>query len=104
LRAFHGNRILAVYDPENEAGSELTLEVAAQVARTMAIAAEREDLTLDRRLLAEKLDKLINIIERGSAIKRGIRTSRRGLDAAEEAYELLAEEALALVYEVQDRL
>ena len=104
LRVFHGDRILVVWDPENEPGSDLALEVAAQLARTLAIAAERDDLALDRRMLADRLDELTNIIERGSAIKRGLSTAYRGLDAASEAYEKLVEEAMAIVLEVLDRL
>ena len=104
LRAFHGNRIMVVWDPENEPGSDLALEVAAQLARTLAIAAEREDLTLDRALLAERLDTLTNVIERGAAIRRGISTARRGLNAAEDAYEVLVEEAMAVVLELADRV
>lgn len=104
LRFFHGNRVMVVWNPENEPGSELALEVAAQLARTLAIAAEREDLTLDRSLLAERLDALTNIIERGRAIKRGIGTARRGLGAAEDAYEAMAEEAMAVVLELADRV
>jgi hypothetical protein len=95
---------MVVWDPENDPGSELALEVAAQLARTLAIAAEREDLTLDRSLLAERLDALTNIIERGRAIKRGISTARRGLDAAEDAYGAMAEEAMAVVLELADRV
>jgi hypothetical protein len=105
LRVFHGQRILAVYDPDGLPGSELSLEVGAQVARAMAIASgEREDLGLDRRMLAEKLDGLTNIIERGVNVKRGISTAKRGLTAAEDAYEQLAEEAMAVVLELMDRL
>jgi hypothetical protein len=103
LRVFHGNRILTVWD-EEEPGSDMALDVAAQLARTLAIAAEREDLTLDRRMLAERLDALTNIIERGAAIRRGVRTARRGLDAAEDAYEQLVEEASAVILELMDRL
>jgi hypothetical protein len=104
FRVFHGNRLMVVYDPDGAPGSELGLEVSAQVARTLAIASERDDLTLDRQMLAERLDALTNIIERGSAIKRGVSTARRGLNAAEDAYEKLAEEALAVVLELMDRL
>ncbi len=104
FRAFHGNRVLVVWDPDGEPGSDLALEVAAQVGRTLAIASDRDDLTLDRALLAEKLDALTNVIERGRAIRRGISTARRGLNAAEEAYEVLAEEAMAVVLELHDRV
>jgi len=104
FRAFHGNRVLVVWDPDGEPGSDLALEVAAQVGRTLAIASDRDDLTLDRGLLAEKLDTLTNVIERGRAIRRGISTARRGLNAAEDAYDVLAEEAMAVVLELQDRV
>jgi hypothetical protein len=104
LRHYHGNRLMVVWNPEDEPGSELALEVAMQLARTLAIASSREDLTLDRALLAERLDKLTNIIDRGKAVRRGISTARRGLDAAEDAFEVLHEEALAVVLELQDRL
>jgi hypothetical protein len=104
MRVYHGNRILVVYDPENEPGSELALDVACALARTLAIAAEREDLTLDRGVLADKLNQLANIIERGGSIKRGLSTAYRGLDTVEEAYEKLAEEATAIVLELMDRL
>lgn len=104
FRAYHGNRLMVVYDPEDEPGSELALEVATQLARTLAIAADREDLTLDRSLLAERLDRLTNVIERGQSVKRGIRTARKGLDAADDAFAAMYEEAMAVVLELQDLL
>jgi hypothetical protein len=104
LRFYHGNRILVVYDPDGDPGSELALEVAAHLARTLALTAEREDLTLDRAMLAERLETLTNVIERGSQIKRGIASARSGLNAAEEAYQHMAEEASAVVLEIGDRL
>lgn len=104
FRAYHGNRLVIVFDPEGEPGSELALEVAAQLARTLAITADREDLQLDRELLAERLDRLTNVVERGQSIKRGIRTARKGLDAADDAFKALYEEALAVLWELQDLL
>jgi hypothetical protein len=102
LRVLHGNRIVLVYDKDEQ--SPLALEVGCQLARTLAIAAEREDLTLDRGMLTERLAKLVNAIERAGAIQRGIRSARRGLDAAEDAYREMSEETLALLYELEDRL
>jgi hypothetical protein len=102
LRVVHGNRILLVYDKDDQNG--LALEVGCQLARQLAIAAEREDLTFDRGMLAERLAKLVNAVERASAIQRGIRSARRGLDAAEDAYEQMTEETLALLNELEDRL
>jgi hypothetical protein len=59
MRAFPGNRLMVVWDVETDP-SNLALEVCAQLARTLAIAAEREDLTLDRSVLADRLAKLTN--------------------------------------------
>lgn len=102
LRLMHGNRLLVVCDKDE--AEPLALEVACQLARILAIAAEREDLTLDRAMLAERLAKLVHTIERARAIQRGISSARRGLDAAEDAYREMSEEALALLYELEDRL
>lgn len=55
-------------------------------------------------MLAERLEKLINAVERAGAIERGIRSARRGLDAAEDAYRDMNEETLSLLYELEDRL
>ena len=55
-------------------------------------------------MLADRLGKLVNEIERAGAIQRGIRSARRGLDAAEDAYHEMHEQTLALVYELEDRL
>jgi len=49
---------------------------ARVLARTLAIAAECEVLTLDRAMLADRLAKLVNTVERASAIERGIRSAR----------------------------
>jgi hypothetical protein len=104
LRVLPGNRLMVVWEVEENGGSELALEVCAQLARALAITAQREDLTLDRGALAEKLAALTNVVERGSDIRRGIRSARRGLDVAEDAYLNMTEEALALLLELQERL
>jgi hypothetical protein len=102
LRLYHGNRILVVWDPEGEDGSELALEVATQLARSLAIITERRAVTLDQKMLADWLAELTLIIERGSAIGRGLSTARKGIKAAEDAYKTMREDALAMVWELDD--
>lgn len=102
LRVYPGNRVLVVW--EQEKSGDLALEVAAQLARTLALAAEREDGPLNRRGLADRLAKLVNIIDRAKEIERGINGARRGLDSAESAYDAMRDDALALLYELQDRV
>ncbi len=89
---------------EQESGGDLALEIATQLARTLAIGVEREDGKLNRRGVADRLAKLVNVIDRAEEIERGISGARRGLDAVEHAYEAMREDALALLYELQDRL
>jgi hypothetical protein len=100
LRAFPGNKLLVVWEPE-ETG-DLALEVASQLARTLAFEANGDEPKLDRRALADRLAH--NVIDRAGEIKRGISSARRGLDGAEEAHEKMSEDALTLVCELQDRL
>jgi hypothetical protein len=82
----------------------LALEVAAQLARTLAIGAEGVSEKLNRKAASARIEKLVNVVENASAIRRGISGARRGLDAAEDAYEAMAEEAMAVVLELADRL
>jgi hypothetical protein len=102
LRAFPGSRLMLVWDSEEQ--DALALEVGCQLARSFALQAERDDLDIDRALLAERVAKLISTIERASAVQRGIRSARRGLDAAEQSYLDMREEALAVLFELEDRL
>lgn len=104
LRAFPGNRIIAVFDKEDPGETGLALEVGCQLARSMAIAAEHEDLGLDRAMLADRLAKVVSAVDRANTIRRGIRSARKNLDTAESAYDEMREEALALLSELQDRL
>ncbi len=53
LRLYHGKRILVVWEPEGGEGSDLALEVAAQLARSLAIISERRGLALDQKMLAD---------------------------------------------------
>jgi hypothetical protein len=102
LRSFPGNRLMVIWDQES--GGDLALEVAAQFARTMAIAAGPDDGKLNRRGFADRFAKLINIIDHADSIARGISSARIGLDATESAYEAMREDALAVLYELQDRV
>ncbi|WP_249021623.1 hypothetical protein [Conexibacter sp. S30A1] len=104
LRYYHGNRIMVVWEPDDEPGSGLALEVAIQLARTLAAKAESGDLPLDGALLSERLDKLISLIDRRGDIERAIRTAQNGLDTIEEVFGELHTEAMAVLLELQDRL
>lgn len=103
LRAFPGNKLMVVWDTEADP-DHLALEVAAQLARTLAIAAQAEDAKLNRRGVGTRIEKLINVVERADAIRRGISGARSGLDAAEDAYYEMNEQALELLLELQDRI
>lgn len=98
LRGYPGNRLIVVWDPE--AGESLALQVAAQLARTVALSAGENEGRLNRRGLTERLEKVIDIVERAEVI----RSARAGLDAAEDAYEQMSEDALSALYEARDRL
>jgi hypothetical protein len=103
LRVFPGQRIIMVWDAA-DAATDLTLEICAQLARTLAMGSERDDLTLDRTMLVDRLAKLVGTIDRANDIQRGIRSARRGLGAAEDAYVLMRDDARALLAELEDRL
>lgn len=82
LRCLPGNRIIAVWD-DNDAGDDLALEVAVQLARTLAMTAERADAKLNRQVLGDRISRLVNIVESADEIQRGIRGARKALDSVQ---------------------
>lgn len=103
LRCLPGNRIIAVWD-DNNAGDDLALEVAVQLVRTLAMTAERADAKLNRQVLGDRISRLVNIVESADEIQRGIRGARKALDSVEGTYQAMRDDALAVLYELQDRL
>lgn len=103
LRCLPGNRIIVVWEG-TDAGSDLALEVAVQLARTLAMTAERDDAKVNRKILGDRIGRLVNIVESADGIQRGIRSARRALDSTEGAYQAMRDDALAVLYELQDRL
>jgi hypothetical protein len=102
FRAFPDRRLMAVWDAET--GDDLALDVACQLARSLAIANDSERLNLDKGRLGDDLAQLVGIIENAAGVKRGLQMARRGLNSAEEAYESLREDALAVLYALEDLL
>jgi hypothetical protein len=103
LRCLPGNRIIAVWEGA-EAENDLALEVAVQLARTLATTAERADSKLNRRALGDRIARLVNIVEGADGIQRGIRGARKALDSTESAYQTMRADALTVLDELQDRL
>jgi hypothetical protein len=102
LRVLHGNRLIVVWSAD---GGNLALEMAAQLARTLAQhVVEDRGGKLNRRVLAGRLERLITIVESAQDIERGLDSARIGLDKAHDAYELMRGQALAELYEIQNRL
>jgi hypothetical protein len=104
LRIYHGNRILVVFDREDE--NPLALEAAAQIARTAALATVGTAGTesVDVETIAEELNRLTEVLEEARAIKKGVNAARRGIDQADTGYEQMRESALAVVADIAKAL
>jgi hypothetical protein len=102
-RVFSGNRILVLLDKEDP--DPLAVEVACQLARGVAgRAVGDEDLGTSRPYVTERVERLREVIERASEIRAGVVHARNGLQRIDAAYRDFQEDALALVYELEDRL
>jgi len=102
LRVYAGNRILVRYDKEE--ADALALEIACQLARALAAHARGSEDDLSVELLAEKVARLREVIERAKDIHGGVLEARRGIRRVDEAYEIMRREALAVIHELEDRL
>ena len=103
LRAYSGNRLICVLDREQL--ERLPLEVAGQMARSLAIAAVAAPSEgLDTTELSDSVAEITKIVDDAKAIKRGSGAARRGLDQVETAYEKLRSEALDVASRMAERL
>jgi hypothetical protein len=55
-------------------------------------------------VLAERIQRLREVIDQASEIHGGAIHAQRGIDRVESAYRILRTEALALIDEMEDRL
>jgi hypothetical protein len=102
LRVYHGNRLLVLFDKNEE--DALALEVACQLARALAARSHGAEDELSATLLAAKVERLREVIEQARAIHGGVLEARRGIRRVDEAYETMRREALAVIHELEDRL
>ncbi len=101
IRVYPGNRVLVLFDKEDP--QPLALEIACQLARTLALNAAH-DGQLSAGLLARRLQRLMEIIERSRDIQTSIGHARRALATIETSYTNMADEAKSVIYELEDAL
>jgi hypothetical protein len=103
LRAYSGNRFIAVCDRDDP--DPLALEAACQLARTLTLATQLEGSdAVDVEQLSQQLERLTSVVDEGRSITRGVNAARKGIDTVEAGYETLRSKALAIVKEVADSL
>jgi hypothetical protein len=99
--AYPDGKIVAVLDSDN---GVLGFEVACIQARLFALSAVAADGTVDAKWLVAQCDKLTQLIEEASKIKRGTAAARRGLATVDEGYEDLRRQAFELLNEIKAKL
>ena len=104
LRVYPGNRILVLFD--KDAQDPLALEIALQLARTLAAgaSAEPDETGLDRGALAGQVARLTEIVEAAAEIRGGYLEASRGLKRIDGAYQTFRADALSVLGELTDTL
>jgi hypothetical protein len=99
--AYPDGKIVAVLDDEH---GVLGFEVACIQARLFALAAVAADGDVDARWVVAQCDKLANLVEDGSKIKRNTAAARRSLDSIDQGYDDLREQAFGVLDETRAKL
>lgn len=92
---------VAVLDAEHGA---LGFEIACIQARLVALSAIAANGKVDAKWIAGQCDKLTQLVEEASKIKRGTAAARRGLATVDDAYDELRRQALELLDAVKAKL
>ena len=99
--AYPDGKIVAVLDDEH---GGLGFEVACTQARLFALTAIAADGKVDAKWLVAQCEKLTQLIEEASKIKRGTAAARRGLATVDEGYDDLRRQALELLDAIKAKL
>lgn len=103
LRIYPGNRVVAVLD--RESSSELAMEAACHLARTLALCSLREEPAgVDTQVIADNLHRLVAILDEAKSISRGVNAARKGLDQVDGGYQTLRLDALAAIEGISSEL
>lgn len=94
-------RFITILDQEQ---GTLGFEVACIQARLYALAAVAAEGEIDAKWVVTECDKLTQLIEEASKIKRGTAAARKGLDTVDQAYDNLRRQALAILDTIKQKL
>jgi hypothetical protein len=88
LREINGDKVFAVYDPED--GSRLMLEVAYKLARARVLMARGETGAVDAGLLQTEVERALMALEDVRRIKAQLTTATGGIEQARHVLEAMA--------------
>jgi hypothetical protein len=88
LREYSGDKLLAVYDPDD--GSVLGLELAYRLARARVLMARGGDDAIDSAALADTVERALGAMEEVRSIKQKLTGARTSIDAADDLLEAMA--------------
>jgi HAMP domain-containing protein len=88
LREYSGDKLLAVYDPDD--GSALGLELAYRLARARVLMARGGDDAIDSAALADTVERALGAMEEVRSIKQKLTGARSSIDAADDLLEAMA--------------
>lgn len=91
LRLYGDSRLLVLLDKDDP--DPLALEVACQVARTLAMAGGPGESEVDAPLVAESVARLREILDAASDIRKGCQEASRGVKRISAAYDEMRERA-----------
>jgi hypothetical protein len=99
--AYPDGKIVAVLDEEH---GSLGFEVACTQARLFALTAIAANGKVDAKWLVAQCEKLTQLVEEASKIKRGTAAARHGLVTVDEGYDDLRRQALELLDAIKAKL
>ncbi len=88
LREYSGDKLLAVYDPDE--GSALGLELAYRLARARVLMARGGQGAIDSAAIADTVERALGAMDEVRSIKQKLTGARTSIDAADDLLETMA--------------
>jgi hypothetical protein len=89
LREFNGDKLLAVYDPED--GSPIELELAYRLARARVLMARGGDDGIDAGAIGETVERALGAMEDVRSVKQKLTGATTSIEAARDLLDAMAE-------------
>jgi hypothetical protein len=104
LREYNGDKLIVTFDPDDQEGSALGLELGLKLARARVLMARGEEGALDAGELRETVERALQALEQVRSVKQQLTHATGSIEKARTIVGDLVDRVRELLEEIDARL